>query len=170
MAFRNLIPWNRGRTAPTRFSGGEESLHPMMALHRDIERVFDQFWNDFAPANIAREGFGFTTPAVDVSETDKALQVSAELPGLSEDDVDIQITGDTLTIRGEKKDEREEERKGTYVSERTYGSFYRAVPLPPGVDTDKAEASFENGVLTVNLPKSQEAQEQVKRIDVKKAS
>jgi len=119
---------------------------------------------------VQREGFGFTTPAVDVSETDKALEVSAELPGLSEDDVDIQITGDTLTIRGEKTDAHKEERKGTYVSERMYGSFYRAVPLPPGVEIDKAEANFANGVLTVTLPKSEEAQQQVKRIEVKTAS
>ena len=171
MAIRDLIPWtSRSRGGPARIGGNEGGAHPMFALHRDIERAFDQFWNEFGGPLARRDGFGFATPAVDISETDKAIEVTAELPGLSEKDIELEITGDALTIRGEKKEEHKEERKGVYLSERSYGSFYRSIPLPPGVDTEKVEAGFANGVLSVTLPKSSEAQQQVKRIDVKNAS
>jgi len=171
MAFRDLIPWtSRTRNAPSRFGGGESFASPMMALHREIDRAFDQFWNEFGRPIANRDGFGVATPAIDVRETDKALEVSAELPGLSDRDVELEISGDTLILRGEKTDEHKEERKGVFVSERAYGSFYRAVPLPPGIDTERAEANFDNGVLTVTLPKTDEAQQQVKRIEVKQAS
>jgi len=171
MTFRDLIPWlSRSRGAPARIGGNEVFANPMLALHRDIERAFDQFWNEFAGPLERREGFGYATPVVDISETDKAIEVTAELPGLSEQDIDLEITGDALTIRGEKRDERKEKRKGIYLSERSYGAFHRSIALPPGVDTDKADANFANGVLTVTLPKSPEAQQQVKRIEVKRAS
>jgi len=171
MAIRDLIPWtSRSRGASARIGGNEAFSQPMLALHRDIERAFDQFWNEFGGPLARRDGFGFATPAVDISEAGNAIEVTAELPGLSEKDIDLEITGDALTIRGEKKDKHLEERKGIYLSERSYGSFYRSVALPPGLDTGKAEANFANGVLTVTLPKSPEAQQQVRRIEVKRAS
>ncbi|GLS28456.1 Hsp20/alpha crystallin family protein [Mesorhizobium albiziae] len=90
-----------------------------------------------------------------------------ELPGIDQEDVDVSLTDRALTIKGEKKSEREESRKGYHVSERSYGSFYRSIPLPSGVDTDKANAEFKNGVLTVSLPKTREALSRGKKIEVK---
>ncbi len=95
-------------------------------------------------------------PAVDIFEKDDKFVVKAELPGMKEEDIDVSVVGDTLTIKGEKKTESEVNEEDYYRSERTYGSFYRSVPLPSTVDADKIEANFEDGVLEVTLPKSAE--------------
>lgn len=171
MAFRDLIPWGRRPTEVARNGEG----NPVLSLQREMNRAFDDFWRRFDEPFGAlgwRNGGGLPSlamPRTDVAETDDAIEVSVDLPGLEEKDVDVSVSGDVLTVRGERKNEREEERKGYYLSERSYGSFYRTVPLPPGVDRDNAKASFKNGVLTVTLPKTQEAQRQVKRIEVKAA-
>jgi len=93
-------------------------------------------------------------PAVDVFEKEDRFVVKAELPGMKEEDIDVSVVGDTLSIKGEKKTETEIEEEGYYRCERSYGSFYRSIPLPSTVDADKIEASFEDGVLEVALPKS----------------
>jgi len=176
MQIRDLIRWNRpqdttrtGSDAVTETDGG----HPLQALQRDINRVFDQFWSRFdqnySGAGSSVTPFGFTTPRANVSDTEKAVEVSVELPGMSEKDLEIQLSDDVLVLKGEKKAEHEENRQGYYLAERSFGSFYRTIPLPPGVDTEKAEAVFKNGVLTVTLPKTPEAQAKVKKIDVKAA-
>ena len=90
-----------------------------------------------------------------------------ELPGIDEKDIDVSVSEDVITVRGEKKDEREEEKKGYYLSERSYGSFHRTIPIPPGVDADKAEARFRKGVLTITLPKTDDAKSKTRRIEVK---
>lgn len=100
-------------------------------------------------------------------ETDKAIEVSIELPGMEMKDIEVTVNDDMLTVKGEKKIERQEEKKGYYLSERSYGAIYRTIPLPPGVDGEKAQASFKNGVLTIKLPRTPEAQAKVKRIEVK---
>jgi len=102
-----------------------------------------------------------------VVETDKAIEVSIELPGMEMKDIEVTVNDDMLTVKGEKKIERQEEKKGYYLSERSYGAIYRTIPLPPGVDGEKAQASFKNGVLTIKLPQTPEAQAKVKRIEVK---
>ncbi len=171
MQIRDLIPWSRGKVPAQ--GNTSHNDNPVNGLQRDINRVFDDFWSQFdrplgsSPSPVTNgllSGFG---PRSDVSETDKEVEVSVELPGLDEKDIDVSLTGDMLTIRGEKKAEKEEKRKGYYLSERSYGSFHRSVPLPPGVDTDKATAEFKRGVLTVTMPKTPESQAQVKRIEVK---
>ena len=106
-------------------------------------------------------------PAVDVTETDKAYEIVAELPGMDEKNVEVKVADDILTIKGEKQEEKEERRKDYYLSERSFGSFQRAFQVPAGVDTDKIEANFKNGVLIVTLPKSAEAQKAEKKITVK---
>lgn len=168
MQIRDLIPWNRNREVPR--AEGSSDDNPVTHLQRDINRVFDDFWSrferPFPGGNGALTRFG---PTTDVTESDKAIEVAIELPGLSEKDVEVSLTEDVLTVRGEKKHESEEMRKGAYISERSWGSFYRMVPLPPGVDTDKATARFKHGVLTVTLPKTPEAQAKIKRIEVKPA-
>ena len=105
-------------------------------------------------------------PRVDVAETEDKVQVSAELPGIDPENVDVSIAHDVLTISGEKREEREEKKRDYHRIERSYGSFRRSVPLPTEVDTDKAEAHFKNGLLTITLPKTEKARAR-KKITVK---
>ncbi len=169
MQISDLIPWGRHKDK-TASRDSEDSTNPLVSLQRDINHVFEEFWhkveNGWTGRRDAVDIFG---PSTDVIETDKSVDVSIELPGMTQDDIDISLSHDTMTIRGEKKIEHEEKRKGVYMSERSYGSFYRTVPLPAGVDADKADATFKNGVLTVKLPKTAEAQAKIKHIAVKAA-
>src|SRR5213080_3080326 len=154
MAIRDLIPWSRNQElVPTR-----DSFDPFFTLHREMNRLFDDVFRGFgAPAR-----FGW--PSIELNETDKVLTISAELPGLSEKDVQVEIANGVLTLRGEKKSERTDN-GGRYFSERYYGSFERQIPLD-GVEEDKAEAKFHDGVLTITLPKSEQARSAVKRIPI----
>ena len=160
MAFRDLIPWSRGQElAPVR-----DSFDPFLTLHREMNRLFDDVFRGFAASNLSPMMEGrFGWPKVELSETDKVLTVTAELPGLTEKDVDVEVANGVLTLRGEKKAERNGE--GRYFTERYYGAFERQIPLQD-VEEDKAEASFKNGVLTVSLPKSDKAREGVKPIAI----
>lgn len=169
MQISDLIPWGRDKDkAPA--TGDSRSGNPLAALQRDINHVFEDFWHRAGSREkVHANPVGMFGPNTDISETDDGIEVAVELPGMTEDDIELSISGDALTIRGEKKIEREEKRKGVYMSERSHGAFYRTIPLPPGVDSDKAEAKFSRGVLTVALPKSAEAQARVKRIPVKAA-
>jgi len=107
-------------------------------------------------------------PAVDIAEKDKEYEITAELPGMDESNIDVKFADGLLTIKGEKKEEKEEKNKDYYLSERRYGSFQRSFPVPESVDANKIEAKFVNGVLTVKLPKSPEAQKNEKKIAIKK--
>jgi len=149
---------------------------PWQNFRSEMERMFDRFGfgmpsmrRMFDVASSSEPSFTFNVPAVDVTEDEKAYKIAAELPGLDEKDVEVSVTGDVLTLKGEKRQEKEEKNKNWYVSERAYGSFQRAFTLPPGVDRDKIAADFSKGVLTVTLPKSAEAQKQQKKIEVKAA-
>ena len=169
MQISDLIPWGREKDE-TPATGDGRANNPLAALQRDINHVFEDFWQRVENGwNGRANAVGMFGPSTDLSETDDSIEVAVELPGMNEDDIDISLSNGAMTIRGEKKVEHEEKRKGVYMSERSYGSFYRTIPLPPGVDTDKAEAKFKRGVLTVTLPKSPEAQAKVKRIPVKAA-
>lgn len=169
MQISDLIPWGRHKDK-TPSGEGSDSANPLVSLQRDINHVFEDFWHKVENGWTGRrDAMGMFGPSTDITETDKSVDVSVELPGMTQDDIDISLSHDALTIRGEKKIEHEEERKGVYMSERSYGSFYRTVPLPAGVDADKADATFKNGVLTVSLPKTPEAQAKIKHIPVKAA-
>jgi HSP20 family protein len=126
---------------------------PAGALNRSIERLFDDMWRG-AVAAPAASGFA---PRLDVVERDGELLVSAELPGLEEKDISVEVHGNVLSLQGEKKSEHEERKAGWHWSERSYGSFRRMVELPVDVEADKASASFKNGVLTITLPKAESA-------------
>lgn len=168
MQIRDLLPWgnNNKGTQLTRQQGQDDS--PILALQRDMNRIFDDFWQRFdRPFGALNGSWGANALHADIAETDKAIEVSVELPGIDPKEVDVSLSDDILTIKGEKKSEREENKQGYYLSERSYGSFHRVIPLPSGVDTEKADASFKNGVLTVSLPKTPEAQSRVKKIEVK---
>jgi HSP20 family protein len=163
MAFRDLVPWSRNQQlTPAR----GDVFEPFFTFHREMNRLFDDVFRNFGTlgtsGNPLMEGqFGW--PKIELSETDKAITVSAELPGLAEKDVQVEIASGVLTIRGEKKAERNDE--GKFFSERYYGSFQRQIPLE-GVREDMAEANFRDGVLTITLPKSEQAAQNVKRIAI----
>ena len=147
------------------------------SFRTEMDRLFDRFTTGFGWPSLALPSFptavagnGFAVPAVDVTEDDKAYRIAAELPGMDEKDVEVAVSGDTLTIKGEKRQERETKEPNYYLSERSYGSFQRAFALPDGIDRDKIDASFAKGVLTVTLPKTAEVQQQAKKIAVKPAA
>jgi HSP20 family protein len=159
---------------------GAATPRPFESLRREIDRLFDDFewgsWRspfrralfDVEPFFRGEVKWG-KVPAVDVADTATSYEITAELPGLDDKDIEVKFSDGTLTIRGEKKEEKEEKKKDYYLSERHYGSFQRSFTVPDGVDPDKIEAAFKNGVLTVTLPKTAEAQKKVKKIEVKKA-
>lgn len=160
-------------------SARRTDLDPFQAFRNEMERMFDRFWRggfglpasrrgfEAEPFWRGEEGFGLSVPAVDVAEDEKAYHITAELPGLSEKDIEVNLSGDVLTISGEKRDEREEKEKSYHFSERRYGSFRRSFALPQGVERDKVEATFKNGVLSLTLPKTPDAMQQQKKIEVK---
>ena len=147
-----------------------EDQSPFFALQREMNRVFDDFFRGVDLSPFDRVGsYGSFTPSIDVRQDDKEVLIKAELPGLDEKDVEVTLTEDTLTIRGEKKEEKEEKEKGYWHHETRYGSFHRSIALPAGINTDKADARFKNGVLTVSLPLYEEARAKAKKIAVKTA-
>jgi HSP20 family protein len=169
MNIRELIPWNRSRQA---VSERRSDPDPVGALRSDINRAFEDFWRWFdVPMTGAPDNDESDTaqPRIDVRETDKAIEVVAELPGLDEGDVDVSICSGALTIRAEKESERETKDQDYLLRERSVGLIERMVPLPDGLDLDAAEASFRNGVLTVTIPKTAEGQASTKRIPVRQA-
>jgi HSP20 family protein len=147
--------------------------HPIGTLKSEIDRLFEgfgrDFWRapDFEPFWSGKLSSSF---AVDVTEGENAYEITAELPGMDEKNIEVNVVNGGLTIKGEKKDEKEEKNKDYYVSERRYGAFERYFRLPEGVDSDKIEANFRKGVLTVTLPKTAAAQKPAKKIDVKAAA
>ena len=153
---------------------------PFESLRREVDRLFDDFHPFDFRLPSARSLFGRelpslrnadwpVAPAMDLVEKDKEYEITAELPGIDEKNVEIKLSNHTLTIKGEKQEENEQKDKDYYLSERRYGSFQRSLQLPEGVDADKIEANFAKGVLTVKLPKTAEAQKAEKKITVKAA-
>lgn len=164
MKIKDLIPWAR-KDEPAR---PETQDNPVAVLQREMNQVFEGFWNRFGKSFGDLDWpWGHAEARSDVVQTDNGIEISVELPGMSMEDVEVTVTDDLLTVKGEKKIERQEEKKGYYLSERSYGAIWRTIPLPPGTDGSKAEATFRNGVLTVRLPQTPEAQARVKHIEVK---
>ena len=163
MAIGELIPWRWGGLRRLEEDQSFDSFRrEMEALHRNLDRVFSNAWSGpslLGESWITRD----VTPRVDVTEDDKSFNVTVELPGMDEKDVDVELANGVLCIRGEKKTETED--KDQLFSERTYGRFERRIPVDD-VEEDKVSAAFRNGVLTVTLPKSAQAQQKVKRIAV----
>jgi HSP20 family protein len=160
MALRDLIPWNNGsRDLSVRRNNDAGS--PLLTLHREMNRLFDDAFRSFDIGPFGSSAMGW--PSVELNETDKEVKVVAELPGLEQKDVGVELADGVLTISGEKKSETED--KGRFFSERYYGQFERRIP-GDDVDPDKVDASFKNGVLTVVLPKLPAAQQKVKRIAI----
>ncbi|CAM5401295.1 Hsp20/alpha crystallin family protein [Sphingobium scionense] len=168
MAIRDLILWsrqeNRFPVAVGADHAREPETHPLLSLHREVNRLFDDVFRGFgtpAPGGFDR---GLSWPHVELGETDGEIRVTAELPGLDEKDVEFTVEEGVLTLRGEKRAEIEDKARG--YSERNYGRFERRIALPRGIDREHVSATFRNGVLTVTLPKTEAANENVRRIPI----
>lgn len=165
LTMRDLIPWSRDRDV----AAGRVAEHPLMSFQRDMNRLFEDLWRGFdLPAAGRGEAAAATmiSPRIELKEREGEIEVCAELPGLKENDVEVTLTDNVLSIRGEKKHERKEEDKGYTYSERSYGVFERRIPLDAEVLADKVEARFTDGVLTVTLPKNPQVQGHARRIPI----
>jgi HSP20 family protein len=152
-----LIPWTRRAVRPSRPATGFPSILG------DVDRLIEDMWRQIgeAPAVTDRREFAFA-PSLDVRDADGVVEITADLPGLSEQDFEVTAENGVLTIRGERHGEREQEKAGRRWTERTYGRFERSVRLPEGADFTAAEASYAKGVLTVKVPKAEDASKAVK--------
>jgi HSP20 family protein len=165
MPITDLLPWRRTESRDLAESG--ESADSLQAFEQRMNRLFDEFFGRSAMTpSLLDESWSAFSPRVDIVERDEELEISAELPGLDREDIDVSLSDDLLTISGEKRVEREEEKGSVYRTERSYGSFRRQVALPCEIEADQVKANFRNGVLTVTLPKVC-AEEARKRIAVK---
>jgi HSP20 family protein len=138
---------------------------PLIAFRREMERLFDSFGRDLGWLG-SDIGSAAMTPSIDVSETDAELRIDVDLPGVEEKDVDVAIADNVLTIKGEKKAEKEEQRKDFHLVERSYGSFARSLPLPFAADPGKAKATFKNGVLSISLSKPPQLEAKATKIAI----
>lgn len=162
MPIRDLITRSlEKRGLPVR----REYEHPFYSLQREMNRLMDDFFGG-APLAPADELSGAFLPSVDIKENDKEFVVSAEIPGLDDKDVEVLLSGDSLTIKGEKKFEKEDKEDNYHRVERRYGSFKRIIPLPTDILTEKAEAKFEKGILYITVPKA-EKKSGTKKIPIK---
>ena len=158
-----------------------QTWRPFDALRREVDRLFDDFGTEFWRSPFRRSLFDMEStfrraltvgngPAVDIVDKDNAYEVTADVPGFDEKNIEVKVVNGSLSIKGERKSEKEEKKKDYYLSEREFGSFERTFAVPEGVDRDKITASLKKGVLTVTLPKKPEAQQPAKKIEVKAAA
>ncbi|RMG40965.1 MAG: Hsp20/alpha crystallin family protein [Candidatus Dadabacteria bacterium] len=167
MRLRDLVPWKgQSSKVPVRYE-----QNPIAAFQQEMNRLFNSFFSESLPDIFGSFGKGLEsfTPKVNVKDTDKAIIVTAEVPGMTEDDVDLRLTDDYLVIRGEKRHEDRQEEDGAYYVESSYGAFERVVPLGVQIDHDNVEAEMKKGILKITLPKSMEARKEAKKISIKSA-
>ncbi len=162
----------------TERSSAVPAWRPFESLRREVDRLFEDFDQGLWRSPFRRSAFDIepfwrrelasgTAPAVDIVEKDNAYEVTAELPGLDEKNLDLKLVDGTLIIKGEKQEEKEEKKKDFYLHERHFGSFERRFAVPENVDADKIEAAFKKGVLTITLPKKPETKKPEQKIAVK---
>ena len=167
---------------PPQASGGLQTsgmLYPLTRLREDVDRMFDDFFSgrrwplgraaeDWGrlPSHFAVAGRGLIDVKLDISETPEAIEIAAEMPGVGEEDVEIELSGSVLTIKGEKTQQSEDKEKDYYRCERSYGSFQRSFGVPDSIDGDGIEAKFDKGVLHIVMPKKPEAKTEAKKIPV----
>lgn len=146
----DIVPW--------------KSFGEISRLRREMDDLFNRI---FGETSLSKIGFGKWQPLVDISETNTDVIVKAELPGIDAKDVDVSITGDRLTIKGEKQQEKEEKEENRYRSERFYGTYERVIDLPASIVENKTEATFDKGILTITLPKVEKVKRKQVKIKVK---
>jgi len=160
MNLQSIIPWKKEERSLAR---GRGDGAPFAQLQRRMNSVFEDFFGR-SSSDLWGDDAGEFLPRVDVSETGKEVRITADLPGLDEKDVEVTVTNNMLTIKGEKKVEKEE--GDYYHSERSYGYFDHTIALPQGIDADNAKAKFKKGVLKVTIPKKPEAQSSRRKIEL----
>jgi HSP20 family protein len=165
MAIKDLIPWSRGGNVSVR---RDDEAHPFVTFHREMNRLFDDAFRGFGMqpfgANRFFEGAQLW-PRIEVDEDDREVKVTAELPGLEEKDIEVEVANGVLRIMGERKTETTDRDRDRVFSERHYGRFERRIPVDD-IEEDRVNASFKNGLLTVTMPKSARARERVKRVQI----
>lgn len=164
MTTKDLTP--QKRKEGMRFTTKHEEKHPILAFQEEMNALMDNFFRNVS-FDLFEKRPGPFSPSIDIMDTEKEVVVTAELPGVDENNIDISITKDTLTIKGEKKAEKEEKGKDFHLVERSYGSFIRTIPLPVDVETEKVGATYKKGVLTIKLPKTEKALKETKKIPIK---
>ena len=165
MTIRDIIP----RFRKDRFTIRKRTDDNMEVFQREINRLFDDFFTDFGLAPFGERAVAEPAafhPKVDIAETDKAVNVTAELPGMDEKDVSVELADDVLTISGERREEHEEKGRKWHRIEQSYGSFHRVIPLPSQIDTEHVKARFRKGVLTVELPKLPGEESKRKKVEI----
>jgi len=164
MKIKSLLP---AVTGPA----GRDVDHPFYSLQHQMNSLFDDFFSGFnvAPRSLADGELGAFSPSIDVKESDKDFIIRAELPGVEDKDIEVTVTNNSVTIKGEKKEEKEDKGKNYYYMERSYGSFNRVIPLEMETNANKAEASFKNGVLHITIPKSASAKAKGTKVPIKAA-
>lgn len=185
MDIKKIAPWNwfrkengdNGHTIPEKYNKDKENRYStgsLSVLHDKVDRLFDDFFSglglspSFSRSGMLEEITGSVLkPRLDLSATDKEYTVSIEVPGVSEKDVNLELVHDTLIIRGEKKQKREEKKKNFYRLERSYGSFQRTLSLPEDADRDNIKADFKNGVLNITIPRMELPGTIAKQIEIK---
>lgn len=144
---------------------------PLGRLHKEIDSIFQSFASDLRlPEVFGDQKNGRFMPDIDVHETDKTISISAELPGVDESDIDVELENEMLTISGEKRSKSEEKEDDYYRCERTFGSFSRSISLPAGVDEKAIKAKFDNGVLDVTVQKPVQAKRHPKKVEIQKSA
>jgi HSP20 family protein len=164
MNIGNLMPWREKSQTPAM---REDFFDPFVTFRREVHRMMDDFVNGFDDGGLAT--VNGSAPVVDVAETEKEMVITAEMPGLDEKDFEITVSGDLLTIKGEKKIEHEQKNGNGYHRERRYGAFSRSLRLPFDVKDEQVDATYQKGVLTIHVPKPADAQKAVRQIEVKAA-
>lgn len=161
MSLKDLVPFGRKDV-----SVRKDADHPFTFFRKEFDDLFDSFFRSVDVKHL-EPGTGSFSPRIDIVESEKEIRIKAELPGMDEKDIDVSLSGSILSIRGEKKEEKEDKGKDYYRMERSYGSFSRSVQVPADVDESKIRARMSKGVLNIILPKTEKAVEETKKIAVK---
>ncbi|MHA1598098.1 MAG: Hsp20/alpha crystallin family protein [Alphaproteobacteria bacterium] len=179
LAMKKDLPITKGKdTAPV--TGTER--HPLLGLRQEVDTLFDNFFSNFTFGPFGRYASDFDPfrrvgtalaahggfmPSMDIRENDDAFHISVELPGMSEDDIELTISDGNLVIKGEKKEEKTTDEENCHLTERHYGSIYRSMPLPESVNEDKVDASVTDGVLNITLGKTAKKEKTEKTVKIK---
>jgi len=165
--FKALVPWKEKAPAP---APKHDFYDPLVTFRREVDRMFDDFFSGFGGGRAlgpASGAWSNVAPMMELAETDKEIVVTAELPGLEDKDFEVSVSGDVLTLKGEKRAEQEHRNGDTTYTERRFGAFSRSVRLPFEIGEENVDARYDKGVLTIRVPKPADLQRAARRIDVK---